>query len=81
MKTQRMNAELPSGVAKKKVHHFIGDIAAQWKLLLDEDKKQLTEEKVIALHKTCEMHDLAAYNVPISVFHNMHTILNNLDEE
>ncbi|KAG6871687.1 hypothetical protein C0995_001380 [Termitomyces sp. Mi166 len=70
METQRMNAELPPGVSKKKVHDFIADIAAKWKLLSNEEKIQLTEERLTTLHNTHEMHDLASHNVSISAYHD-----------
>ncbi|KAG6858662.1 hypothetical protein C0995_014905, partial [Termitomyces sp. Mi166 len=81
METQQMNAELPPGVPKKKVHDFIADIAAKWKLLSNEEKIQLTEERLTTLHNTREMRDLASHNVSISVYHDTHNTLNNLDEE
>ncbi|KAG6875478.1 hypothetical protein C0993_009034, partial [Termitomyces sp. T159_Od127] len=81
METQRMNAELPPGVPKKKVHDFIAAIAAKWKLLSNEEKIQLTEEKVATLRDTREMRDLASHNVPISAFHDTRATLDSLDEE
>ncbi|KAG6885321.1 hypothetical protein C0995_009408 [Termitomyces sp. Mi166 len=75
------NAFLPPSVLKKKVNNFIGEIAAKWKSLSDEEKAQLTEEKVTTLHNTREMRDLAFHNVPISAFHNIHATFNNLNEE
>ncbi|KAG6870334.1 hypothetical protein C0995_013711, partial [Termitomyces sp. Mi166 len=45
IETQWMNAERPPSVPKKKVNNFIGEIAAKWKSLSDEEKAQLTEEK------------------------------------
>ncbi|KAG6901167.1 hypothetical protein C0995_016183 [Termitomyces sp. Mi166 len=78
---QWINAELPPGIPKKKVNDFIGEIAAKWKSLSDEEKAQLTEEKVTTLCNTHKMHDLASHNVPISMFHDTCTILNNLNKE
>ncbi|KAG6871728.1 hypothetical protein C0992_010408 [Termitomyces sp. T32_za158] len=74
-------AELPPGVPKKKVHHFIGDIAAQWKRLSNEEKTELTKERLTTLHDTHKMRDLASHNVPISAYHDTRNTFNSLDEE
>ncbi|KAG6899120.1 hypothetical protein C0995_006987 [Termitomyces sp. Mi166 len=81
MEMQQMNAELPPDVPKKKVHNFIKDIAAKWNSFTDEQKRLHTEEKLITLHKTHEMHDLASHNVPISMFHDTRSTLDNIDKE
>ncbi|KAG6894846.1 hypothetical protein C0992_004329 [Termitomyces sp. T32_za158] len=81
METRRMNAELPDGVTKKKVHHFTGDIAARWKSLMDEEKIELTKDKVNALRDTCEMRELASHNVPISAFHDQCVAFKSIDKE
>ncbi|KAG6875652.1 hypothetical protein C0992_002942 [Termitomyces sp. T32_za158] len=81
IETQQMNAELPPGATKKKVHDFVGEIAAKWKLLTDDEKTQLTEEKVVALQDTRKMQDLASHNVPISAFHDTRITLDNINKE
>ncbi|KAK7453975.1 hypothetical protein VKT23_011487 [Stygiomarasmius scandens] len=64
--------------ARKRLPEVMADIAAKWKTLSAEEKKNSTEEVLKELEANCENKELTSHNVAISAYHDTHTTLEDV---